>query len=60
MVRSRSSGVQAVNTDGVDLGQSNSLGQSGGGRLSGGALSESKGRQNGEDELGELHFDSKD
>lgn len=45
-------------SDGVDLLESDSLGQDGRRRLSGGRLSESKSRQSGDGEHGELHLDS--
>lgn len=45
-------------SDSVDLLESDSLGQDGRRRLSGGGLSESKSRQSGDGEHGELHLDS--
>lgn len=44
-------------SDGVKSGESDSLGQDGGRRLSGGGLRESKGRESGGGEQRELHLE---
>ncbi|KAI6768957.1 hypothetical protein HG531_010061 [Fusarium graminearum] len=51
-----SSGALASGGDSTDRREVVSLGHDGGRCLSGGLLSESEGRQNSQDELGEVHF----